>query len=60
MGLGKTFSMLSAIVYSLEAAASFEVTTQCAPINSEILYPTRATLVVVPSIRKLSTVSKPE
>ena len=55
MGLGKTLSILSAILCTLDEACRFEfVPGEYMSINSDTL-PTRATLVVVPSARMPSS-----
>lgn len=55
MGLGKTLSMLSSIVHSMEEACRFEFLTLPSNAFENIGLPTRATLVVVPSSRKSSS-----
>ena len=53
MGLGKTLCMLSAVVSTLDEACRFEfVPGKCAS-NEKRFLPTRATLIVVPSARRL-------
>jgi hypothetical protein len=54
MGLGKTLTMVSAVVHSLEDAASFEYMDTTAETDAHLLYSTRATLVVLPQARKFS------
>jgi hypothetical protein len=52
MGLGKTLTMLSAIVLSLDDAYHFILSSNDVSIGDKPLYPTKATLVIVPSARK--------
>jgi hypothetical protein len=55
MGLGKTLSILSAIVSSRPASVSYREVT-ASKIQEDMVFPTilksRATLIVLPSIRK--------
>ena len=57
MGLGKTLTMLSAIIRTADEAKAFACSFQNgAHLSVEhTLIPSRATLVVVPSPRKIST-----
>ena len=52
MGLGKTLTMLSAIVLSLDDANHFMLSSDNAAIGDSHLYATKATIVAVPSARK--------
>ena len=52
MGLGKTLSILSAVVSTLEEASRFEFVADQHTLGNEMHLPTRATLVVVPSARR--------
>lgn len=58
MGLGKTLSMLAAIVASLERAFEYAFNSTMAPIEywSEVT-PSKSTLVLVPSARKFSMIT---
>lgn len=54
MGLGKTLTMLSAIVLSADEAFCLNEFTPTASVLNELLQPTMATLVIVPSVREFS------
>jgi SNF2 family DNA or RNA helicase len=56
MGLGKTLTMLSAIVLSANEAFCFNESTPTASVLNELLQPTIATLVIVPSVREFSCI----
>jgi SNF2 family DNA or RNA helicase len=58
MGLGKTLTVLSAIVHSMDEACHFILPSGEASVNDHLAYPTKATLVVVPSARKCAYVSR--
>ena len=51
MGLGKTLTILSAIVRALDEASYFITPSSEASVDDHLAYPTKATLVVVPSAR---------
>ena len=51
VGLGKTLTMLSAIVYSLDTAYRFSLAPNARPSHDHAT-PIRATLVIVPSARR--------
>ena len=53
MGLGKTLSLLSAVVHTLDEARLFEFVQSAYVSNIENDLFTKATMVVVPSSRKL-------
>jgi hypothetical protein len=57
MGLGKTLTVLSAIVHSMDEACHFTLPSGETCVDSHLTYPTKATLVVVPSARRCSCVS---
>ena len=52
MGLGKTLTVLSAIVHSMDEACRFTLPSGETPVDDHLAYSTQATLVVVPSARK--------
>ena len=52
VGLGKTLTMLSAIVYSLDTAYRFSLASNARPSHDNHATPIRATLVIVPSARR--------
>ena len=52
MGLGKTLTMLSAIVHSMDEAIHFEILPEGGTTEDHVPLKSRATLVVVPSARK--------
>jgi SNF2 family DNA or RNA helicase len=52
MGLGKTLTVLSAIVHSMDEACHFTLPSGETPVDDHLAYSTQATLVVVPSARK--------
>ena len=52
IGLGKTLTVLSAIVHSMDEACRFILSPREIPVDDHLAYRTRATLVVVPSQRK--------
>jgi SNF2 family DNA or RNA helicase len=54
MGLGKTLTMLTAIVHSMDEAFRFTLLSSEISGDDHIEYSTRATLVVVPSARKFA------
>ena len=58
MGLGKTLTVLSAIVHSMEEACHFILPSDETSVNDHLAYPTKATLVVVPSARKCGHMSR--
>jgi hypothetical protein len=51
MGLGKTLTMISAILFSLDNANDFMVSTGRSVTHEGYAIPTKSTLVVVPSTR---------
>jgi len=57
MGLGKTLTVLSAIVHSMDAACRFILPSGQIAVNDRLAYPVKATLVVVPSTRKWTRAS---
>jgi len=57
MGLGKTLTILSAIVYSMDEACHFTMPSGETSLGDHLAYPTKATLVVVPSARTCTYVS---
>lgn len=59
MGLGKTFTMLSAIVLSLEEAAEFMQSTDRCFEGNHCVIPTKSTLVIVPSTRMFPSYNVP-
>jgi SNF2 family DNA or RNA helicase len=52
MGLGKTLTILTTIVHSMDEACRFTLPSREIAVDDHLAYPTRATLVVVPSARK--------
>ena len=52
VGLGKTLTMLAAIVHSLDAASRFSLSPPPKQSHDDPAIRTRATLIVVPSARK--------
>ena len=57
MGLGKTLTVLSAIVHSMDEACRFPLLSREISVDDHLAYPTRATLVVVPSARESANAS---
>lgn len=57
MGLGKTLTVLSAIIHSLDEACHFALPSGGMSLDDHLAYPTKATLVVVPSARECTYVS---
>jgi SNF2 family DNA or RNA helicase len=58
MGLGKTLTMLSAIVLSAEEAFCFNGSTPGASIVEDCLQSTKATLIIVPSVREFCNAAR--
>lgn len=56
MGLGKILTMLSTIVHSRDDALHFMLSPHPISNNANNLYPTKATLVVVPSAHEIRTI----
>jgi hypothetical protein len=52
MGLGKTLTMISAIILSMDDAENFMLSTGRAVNEDGFVIPTKSTLVVVPSTRE--------
>ena len=52
MGLGKTLTVLSAVIHSMDEACHFVLPSREISVDDDLVCRTRATLVVVPSQRK--------
>jgi SNF2 family DNA or RNA helicase len=54
MGLGKTLTMISAIIHSKDEGVCFALPSSKFSVDDDLTYPLKATLVVTPSARKYS------